>query len=335
MSKKDYFPTFYTFGDMKLRQQEFLIENDYFQFLLAAEEMMFEYTGLPENIDADRLEDFLNLTGGVIWKVVDGVHMVAPYPSRIGQIDQWGYGETAHSTTLNGISLEGAVGSEAAVIYNSTVRAPQNDLFITADIFAEIDAASKNNVDFARIAPMFGTQNDKQKTALEEVIKQVLQGEVRAVVMSDGDVNINVPQEKQGGEIKTIDAITEPEKIQYLQYLSQYFDIRMRRHFARRGLSLKTSDKRAQVTTDEVHGMDAVTWFYPLSKLRARRKGLEMVNRIFGTKISVDFSELWLQEWNAYKLRSAAEDQQEQDAADDLESGVNDSAEDSDNGNGT
>ena len=37
-----------------------------------------------------------------------------------------------------------------------------------------------------------------------------------------------------------------------------------------------------------------------------------MVNKIFGTNISVRFSELWRQEWEAYKIRSNAEDEQEE-----------------------
>lgn len=318
---KHCFPDFYTFGDMKTRFQNLVIENDYFQFLRTAEEMMFTYTGLPENIDQYRLEDFLNLTGGIVWKQVDGVHMIAPFPARQGQIDMWGYGEIAHSTTLNGISLEGVVGTDAAVIYNNTARTPQTDLYTTADILTDIDCSSKKNVLFAKIAPILETANSKQETALKELIKRIVDGEITTTI-SDADVNINQVFGKSESGLKSIEPITAPEKVQYLQYLSQYFDIRLRRHFMRRGLSLKTSDKQAQVTRDEVHGMDAVTWFYPLSKLQARRDGLDMVNKIYGTNITVNFSELWMQEWNAYKLRSAAEDVQEQQEQDETERGV-------------
>lgn len=324
---KECFPHFYTFGDMKARMQGNVIENDYFSFLLTCDEMMFTYEGLPENIDQYRLEDFLNITGGVVWQMKNGEHMVAPFPARQGQIDMWGYGEVAHSTTLNGISLEGVVGVDAAVMYNSTCRMPQNDNFIDADIFTSIDVASKANVKFSRIAPLFACENSKQQKALDELLGKIFEGELKTIV-SDRDVNINAPQGESG--LKVLETMTEPEKIQYLQYLSQYFDIRMRRHFMRRGLSLKTSDKQAQVTRDEVHGMDACTWFYPLSKLTARRDGLKMINKIYGTNISVDFSELWLQEWNSYKLRSAAEDVTEERENEELKK---EGEQDADNGN--
>lgn len=327
---KHCIPDFYTFGDMKARQQNFVIESDYFWYLLAAEEMMFDYEGLPEGIDKNRLEDFMNLTGGVVWKVIDGQHMVAPYPAREGQINQWGYGERAHSTTLNGVSLEGVVGEDIAIMYNNTTRTPQLDLYTTADIFADIDCSSKKNVLFAKIAPLFEAQNSKQKAALQETIKKVIEGEVDTI-LSDADTNINTALKEDSG-VKAIEAITSPEKVQYLQYLSQYFDIRLRRHFMRRGLALKTSDKQAQVSTDEVHGLDAASWFYPLSKLKAREDGVKMINAVFGTSISVHFSELWAQEYEAYKLRTLLEDVQEQQEADEQKEGVTN--EDSDNADG-
>lgn len=312
-------PDIYTFGDMKARYQNLVIEGDYFQFLRSAEQQMFEWDGLPENIDKNRLEDFLNLTGGCVWKMIDGVHMVAPYPARTGQIDMWGYGETAHSTTINGISLEGVVGVDAAIIYNNGTRTPQTDLFTTADIFAAIDSASKVNVKLSRIAPLFSAENDKQASALDEILQQIIDGEPKTIA-SKADVSIN----DIAGNTKPLEIVelTQPEKIQYLQYLSQYFDIRLRRHFMRRGLSLKTSDKQAQVTKDEVHGMDAVTWFYPLSKLQARQDGAEMVNKIYGTNISVRFSELWQQEYDAYKLRTKSDDLAAENAQNEMEEGV-------------
>lgn len=323
-----HIPDFYTFDDMKARMQGFIIENDYFRYLLTCDEMMFTWGGLPENIDMYRLEDFLNLTGGVVWKEIDGKHMVAPFPARTGQIDQWGYGEQAHSSTLNGISLEGTVGKDVAIMYNNTNRTPQDDLYITADIFSAIDTASKANVKFSRIAPLFACESTKQQKALDDLLSKVFEGELKTIV-SDKDININAPTSESG--LKVLETLTEPEKIQYLQYLSQYFDIRMRRHFMRRGLALKTSDKQAQVTNEEVHGLDAASWFYPLSKLQARKDGAEMINRIYGTNITVEFSELWAQEWESYKLRALAEDVQEEQQTQEIQEGTENDNNDSGN----
>ena len=102
----------------------------------------------------------------------------------------------------------------------------------------------------------------------------------------------------------------------------------MRRHFSRRGLSIKTPTKAAQQSTDEIHGMDSVSWFYPLNKLKARQDGVEMVNRIFGTSITVDFSEIWKQEFAASELRLLQDDVQAENdvkgAENDVDSGNSD-----------
>lgn len=291
---------FYSFGEMRGKLQHVINENDYFIWMLCADEMMFEYDGLPESIDKNRLEDFLNISNGCVWQKIDGVHMIAPNVPRSGELDMYGYGKIVEAETLNGVTLSGTVGEDIAIIYNNSARGAQWDLMTDADIFADIDRSTKINVQFARVAPILQYVNDNQKQAMQDAIKHIIEGEIDTI-FSENTFNL---LEKIGGgtdsnDIKSIE-ITSPEKIQYVQYLSQLWDIRLRRHFARRGLSLKTSDKQAQVTKDEVHGLDAVSWFYPLSKLQARKEGIEMVNRIFGTNISVRFGELWAREYARY-----------------------------------
>ena len=49
-----------------------------------------------------------------------------------------------------------------------------------------------------------------------------------------------------------------------------------------------------------------------------------MVNRIFGTKITVEFSEIWKQEYDAYKLRILQKDEQAEQETAETERGAND-----------
>lgn len=321
----------YTFGDMKARTQHLINENDYFVWLLTADEMMFSWKGLPEEIDQYRIEDFLNITTGFVYQEIDGKRYVAPYTPRCGELDMYGYGTEISAITLNGIALTGTVGKDIAVCYNNTARGCQWDLVTDADIFADIDRSTKINVLFARIAPILQYSNDGQKNALKDAIQHIINGELDTVF---SDNLFDVFGDKDNG-IQKID-ITEPEKAQYIQYLSRLYDNRLQRHFARRGLTIKTTDKQAQASTDEVHGMDAVAWFYPLSKLKARKEGAEMINKIYGTNISVEFSDLWQQEYDAYKLRTLQKDADAEQETKGVENNVemvetgNDTAGDSD-----
>lgn len=287
--------------------ETFKRQNMYFGYLLSADEMMFSYTGLPETIEQKFLEDYLNISGSVAIGSVNGKLYAAPYAGRTGRANQYGEGENVETTTPNGIEISGKVGESVAVIYNNTARTPENDLWFDTSTFTEIDKSSNANIIFARIAPIFTAADDKIKDAIKKIIENVIAGNME-IVTSD-----NIFSELQLGEnlsgLKTID-VTEPERIQYIQYLSQFYDVLMRRHFSRRGLPMRTPTKAAQQSTDEIHGLDSVSWFYPVNKLNSRRIGVEMVNKIFGTSISVDFSEIWKQEYDAYKVRIQQKDEQ-------------------------
>lgn len=297
-------------------------QNMYFGYLLSADEMMFNYDGLPETIEQKFLEDYLNISGNVAIGKVNGKLYAAPYAGRTGRTNQYGEGENVETTTPNGIEISGKVGETVAVIYNNTARTPENDLWFDTSTFTEIDKSSNANIIFARIAPIFTAADDKIKDAIKKIIENVIAGNMEIVTSE------NIFSELQIGEtlsgLKTID-VTEPERIQYIQYLSQFYDVLMRRHFTRRGLPMRTPTKAAQQSTDEIHGLDSVSWFYPVNKLNSRRAGVEMVNRIFGTSISVDFSEIWKQEYDAYKVRIQQKDEKaEQQTMDTERSAEND-----------
>lgn len=291
--------------------------NMYFSYLLCADEMMFQYFGLPETIDEKHLEDYLNISGSVaIGRANNGELYAAPYAGRTGKSNQYGEGENVETSTLNGIEIAGKIGETAAIIYNNTARAPQSDLWFDTLTFTEIDKSADANIIFARVAPIFTAADDKTKKAIKDIIENVIAGNMEIVTSE------NIFAELQIGEnmssLQSID-VTEPERIQYIQYLSQFHDVLTRRHFSRRGLPMRTPTKAAQQSTDEIHGMDSVSWFYPLNKLKARRDGLAMVNKVFGTDISVKFSEIWEQEYQAYKLRTLQKDEQAETATKEIE----------------
>lgn len=282
--------------------------DSYFSLLLCADELMFEYEGLPDTVDAKHIEDYLNISGSCGWgRGADGKLYIAPYAGRTGKIDQYGDGTELDCDTPNGIDIKGIIGKDVAVMYNNTARFPQTDLIFDSMQLTELDKSSTSNVIFARIAPLFSCVDDKTKDAVKEIIQNVIDGNVEAVVSQNLADMLGFGQSEG---IKTIDMFDHPERVQYLQYLSQFYDVIMRRHFSRRGLTIKTPTKAAQQSTDEIHGLDSVSWYYPLNKLKARQDALKDINRIFGTDIKVRFSEIWEQEYQAYLLRILQQDVQ-------------------------
>ena len=309
------------FSWMKTKFQNYLREDHYFDILLQSDLSMFTYDNLPAGMDPVWIEKYLNIAGSIgitrtpetyISELLPDVpeyrpkYCVCPIPSRDGNVDQ--YGDGSHIAGSNAlVSVEGTLGIDAVIIYNRDTRMPELDNMIDADSLMQIDKSAAINVILSRIAPVFSCYNDKTRKALDAMLDEILEGKLKTIVSGDVKDLLKMTGLDGGTEILEI---THPEKIQYIQYLSQYYDVILRRHYNRRGLSVRTGTKAAQQSADEIHGLDAVSWIIPLAKLESRQRGFEQFNALFGENVTVRFSDVWQQEYDAYKLRM-----QEQDAA--------------------
>ena len=325
------------FSWMKTKFQNYLREDHYFDILLQSDLSMFEYDGLPDGMDPVWIEKYLNIAGSIgITRTPDTYvpellpdvpeyrpkYSVCPLPSRDGNVDQYGDGSHLAGSTST-VSIEGDLGVDAVIIYNRDTRLPELDNMIDADSLMQIDKSAAINVILSRIAPVFSCYNDKSKKALDAMLDEILDGKLKTIV--SGDVKDLLKMSGLDGGTEILE-ITHPEKIQYIQYLSQYYDVIIRRHYNRRGLSVRTGTKAAQQSADEIHGLDAVSWIIPLAKLESRRKGFEQFNAIFGENVTVRFSEIWQQEYDAYKLRMQEQDAAAEEAEDQAEDQVDDAA---------
>ena len=81
----------------------------------------------------------------------------------------------------------------------------------------------------------------------------------------------------------------------------------MKRFYNIYGHALQTQNKTAQQTTDEIHGMDSTSWIIPLERLECRKKMVEEINDLFGTKMTVDFSPAWKLQFEKFKSDSSAD----------------------------
>lgn len=309
------------FSWMKTKFQNYLREDHYFDILLQSDLSMFEYENLPAGMDPIWIEKYLNIAGSIgITRTPETyvsellpdapeyrpAYSICPLPSRDGNVDQYGDGSHLAGSTAT-VSIEGDLGVDAVIIYNRDTRLPELDNMIDADALMQIDKSAAINVILSRIAPVFSCYNDKTRKALDSMLDEILEGKLKTIVSGDVKDLLKMAGLDGGTEILEI---THPEKIQYIQYLSQYYDVIIRRHYNRRGLSVRTGTKAAQQSADEIHGLDAVSWIIPLAKLESRKRGFDQFNAIFGENVSVRFSDIWQQEYDAYKLRM-----QEQDAA--------------------
>lgn len=314
-----------SFDTLKAKYQKWKMDTMYYWYLLSCDIGIFKYNNIPESIDPIYLELFLNRTGAVAIKKKDNVYIVADV-SRDGELNQYGLGEDCIGTAINGEDFTGTVGKDCTIIYNNPLKTPEIDIMIDAVSMSDCQQSAGINVKFARIAPIFRTNNTTQSQALDEMFNMILSGNLKSIVSGNAFDEDIMGSEAAAGKVEPID-VTQPERIQYVQYLSRYQDDIMRRHFSRRGLSMRTPTKAAQQSDSEINGMDSVSWYYILQKLAERRKGVEMFNRINGESVSVEFSDIWKNEYEAYIIRTLKKDENaESEAKENADMGQNTAA---------
>lgn len=296
------------YGELKPKVQQWLREDLYLSYLLCADISMFTYEDLPEEIEPRYLEMWLHLFGSVgIGR--KGDHYIVGYmPARVGNLDQYGDGTELEITTCNGDYMTGRIGDDCVVMYNNSARTPDIDLFIDTETLSSIDQSLLINTKLSRVAPIIAGDTSITQKAMEEMLKNIKDGQLYTVTSSGTFDGLSIAEDT----LRTMEP-TSPERAQYMQYLSEYWDDVQRRHFARRGLAAKTSTKHAQVNNDELHGLDCISWYYPVDMLQQRQKAIEEFNRITGNNVQVHFSEIWQNEYDVYISRSEVIMDEDQD----------------------
>lgn len=246
----------------------------------------FVYDGLPETLPAEWLEGYLITNGTVGVGKIDGVL----YCAAGGYCGNYnGYLPDRYlAEVLNKGQLYGEWGKDIAVGWNNAIRTPDLDIWHTADMLTEVDISERIVTVFTRLLRIPKAKDDAEKEAIEEAIKALLKGDLTAVASS------NTLQDLVGSasDADRFLDLVDPQQVDQLQYLNQYRDNLIKRYMQRRGHSMTITSKLAQQTNAEMHGADSYSMIYPLQQLHYRQLMCDEINRLFGTSITVEFSDL-------------------------------------------
>lgn len=309
------------FAKLKERVKNEARERTYYNQLLNSLCSMFKWTGLPKTtgkVDFSRFfERYLHQTGcfAVIpGKPKDGSGwFVVPEPSFSGDLDQFGWGTKLDGPTRNGeYQLVQASQDDAIVCWNNSNRVPDFELIEYSYAFREIDKAILVNTKLSGFAPIFDAADQKTANAINEILSSLYNGEIKAI-SSD-----NIKEALLGGSERStlsIDTIT-PQRVQYVQYLSQLWDNMVRRFYNLYGVDITNVNKQAQVNSEELNGWSGYAEILKNDMLRERQDFCERVNARYGTSWSVELQTPYKQETEQYEAASedpAPEDKPEQD----------------------
>lgn len=315
----------------KINLKDLILKNEriYAELFLLS---MFEYDNLPYTLWDEFIELNLIKHGqvgiGYITDQNDGVKkLVAVDVSTCGQINQYAIGTEIIGATPIG-TFSGTIGVDTVLGWNNAMRSPCEDVDQFAEIKSDIVVSEKLNVIYSRLLPILTVTDKKQKNAVSDILKRLIDGDIGECVVSD-----NIATLIDGVPTITSTQISDVQMSQYIQYLSRYNDDVNKRFFTRYGHALQTQNKSAQQTNDEIHGMDSTSWVIPVQMLKYRKRMVDEINRLFDTNITVSFSEVWQREFDKYMGNVKSEDESELETAD---SSADDTADSSaDNGEGS
>lgn len=280
---------FNPYEHMKARMKKDFDESIHFFNLMNTLTSMFEYKNLPDTLRSELIESLLITQGTAPVAMIKGElytgtggycgETVNFIPERY-QFCNVGVGE-----------YNGKVGSDIVVGWNNATLTPDFSLLQISSILTEIDVSERVNVLFSRFLRVPKVKDNKEKKAVEDCIGAIMQGRFTAMV-SDNIREILTDTDEKNNFLDLVD-IKEVDK---LQYLNQYRDNIVKRFFQMYGQGMQSTAKLAQQTTDELHGNDCVSLIIPKQRLYYRKKFCDDINKMFGTDITVDFSECWLEQ---------------------------------------
>lgn len=297
------------FSNSKILDNKDSLVRNQFQYLFNKTLRMFKYSNLPKTIPEKDLEIILQLQGYVTFAKDDKGDLYC-FASGLGGVPNPYYLPTISIVANPALRLnkEYTIDKDCVVMLNDDLYQGLSPLISRyASLLVECELSLKQAILNARIPAVVQADNDNTKQSAEDFFKQIERGEGYGIITSkqffDGlkafSFNTNTTN------IKDI--------IESLQYIKGSF-------YNEIGLSSQFNMKREAINEAEAVLNEDV--LYPLidTMLKCRQDGLDKVNAMFGTNITVDFDSVWkqneLEEKMQFKILEAESKEDEEDEVD-------------------
>lgn len=265
-----------------LEDRDYLIKHN-FLTMLNKTIRMFKYNNLPDTIQQKDLETQLQLHGFCIWKEVDG--KLYTFFGGLGGVPNAYYLPTkaiiANPYLKYNANLE--IDKECVVMLNDTYYQGLTPLFNKyASLLTDAEISLRIALINSRVPALCQADNDSAKVSAEILFQDIVQGKPFGVVAG---------KELLEG-IKTHEFLRQShikENIEAIQYIkgSWYQEI---------GIEATFNMKREAINEAEAN-IDKYVLFPTIdSMLEYRRIGLEKVNAMYGTNITVELDSVWYKE---------------------------------------
>lgn len=267
----------------------------YFRYLLDRTIMMFEYKNLPDTIDQNVLERYLQVNGTACITRANNGNLYVFGGTWGGEQDVYyrptkyvianpHVSQLTHETFTKECTIYGDEEHDGVLLRNDTEWASLTPLLARYSVLMCENTLTIRTADIMlRIIALLSAGTDKAKKSAEAYIKKLENGELSIIGDSafiESSIHLQSPPSNNGSYLTQF--------IELQQYLKGSF-------FNELGLRANYNMKREAIGQGE-STLDADS-ILPLcdNMLSCRKEDIAKVNSLFGTDITVDFSSAWLE----------------------------------------
>ena len=281
--------------------------NAFISRALCMTSKMFEYSGLPDSIPQTELERILQTNGAVGVAQVNR-ELYALDGAAGGELDAY-YRPTQYTVANPYLQLNKTftIGEDIAIIRNT----PNSDsLLPTIGKYAVLMCDGTITLNMAsilsRITMLISASDDKTKQSADAFVAKILQGDFSVIGENAFFKGVNLQTPPQGTS----------NQIGQLIELLQYYRATMLQDI---GINANYNMKRERLNTAELETNVDVLLPYVDSMLQERINGVNEINRLFGTDISVTLGSSWkLEHENYLSLLNGTENEHDHSSDEDM-----------------
>lgn len=262
--------------------------KSYIRYYLSRLESMFKYQGLPDTVPAKWLERLLMITGACAWVKTDKDGLFVNKAAPGGDLDL--YYIPRNILIVNpyaeGLHIEPYRRDENCVLMLSDTYAQGLMPMLSkySAMLVENDISLNMASVMSRATMLLSAADDRTRASAEEFIKRLFEGKMSVIgetpfLVANQDKSLTINQLTHANDTLT-------QLIEYHQYIkaSLYNELGLQSNYNMKRESINSNE--SQLNEDQLH---------PLidNMLKERKEGLERVNAMFGTNISVSFDSAW------------------------------------------
>lgn len=252
---------------------------------------VFEYNNLPSGIEKRDIEINLILTGHASFVPLKNGELFVPHTQIYGYDRYYNPTSCVFANPVINDSKELKIGVDCEIVYNSSLK--DSILYIKADSglnsfiarysrqLADIESTINIYSVNARLVSIPVANDDATKQSLIQFFRNLMFGK-RAIVTDSSIIENfrNVDISKSNIKDGVNDWLIARDKI-----LEQFY----------RDLGVRMNNpKKAQVNEEEIESNDQMLLISMDDMLKSRKEGIEKVNNMFGTNISVSINDKFI-----------------------------------------